>query len=371
LSLATVNVPLENRSYDIHIGPGLYGQIGSLAGDFLRDQHVVLITDEIVGGHYLNDINRKISEIAKKGDALTVPAGESTKCIGQCDQLWQQMVELGVDRKSIVVALGGGVVGDLAGFVAACFGRGIPFVQLPTSLLAQVDSSVGGKTGINLPQSKNMVGAFWQPEAVLIDVDVLDTLDDRNFAAGIAEVIKYGAIMDVGFFERLESDVDAILARDKAVLTDVIRHCCQCKADVVAEDERETSGRRAILNFGHTIGHAIEAVCGYGKYLHGEAISIGMVAEADLARRLEMVDVRVVDRLRNLFEAFGLPTVCPSGIENELIDAMNRDKKVAQGQLFFILPTAIGDVASVASPSKLILQDCLKRNSTPKANAES
>ena len=231
-----------------------------------------------------------------------------------------------------------------------------------------MDSSVGGKTGINLPQSKNMVGAFWQPETVLIDVDVLDTLDDRNYRAGMAEVIKYGLIMDAPFLEKLESNVDALLNRNKELLVDVIRHCCQCKSTVVQEDERETSGRRAILNYGHTIGHAIESVCGYGKYLHGEAISIGMVAEADLGRQLGMIDMKAVDRHAAIFEAYGLPTKVPAGLENELIDAMFRDKKVAQGKLNFVLPTAIGSVTLVEAPSKVQLQDCLKRNSAPQSD---
>ena len=368
LATTIVNVPLDSRSYDIHIGAGIYRDIPTLAGPFIKGKHVVLITDEVVASHHLDSVNRELVSVADKVDAITIAAGEATKSIATCDDIWQQMVQLGVDRKSIVVALGGGVVGDIAGFVAACFGRGIPFIQMPTTLLAQVDSSVGGKTGINLPQSKNMVGAFWQPETVLIDVDVLDTLDDRNYRAGMAEVIKYGLIMDSPFFEKLESNVDALLSRNRELLIDVIRHCCQCKSTVVQEDERETSGRRAILNYGHTIGHAIESVCGYGKYLHGEAISIGMVAEADLARQLGMIDMKAVDRHAAIFEAYGLPTKVPAGLENELIDAMFRDKKVAQGKLNFVLPTAIGSVTLVEAPSKVQLQDCLKRNSAPQSD---
>ncbi len=366
MTTAIVKVPLGGRSYEIHIGSGITGQIDSLAAACLREKHVVLITDDVVGEHYLKPVTREILKVANKLDAITVNAGEASKCIAVCDDLWQQMVQLGVDRKSVVVALGGGVVGDLAGFVAAGYARGIPFVQIPTSLLAQVDSSVGGKTGVNLPQAKNMVGAFWQPETVLIDVDVLQTLDDRNFRAGMAEVIKYGLIMDAALFEKLESSAEALLNRDKELLIEVIRHCCQCKADVVEEDETETSGRRAILNYGHTVGHAIEAVCGYGEYLHGEAIAIGMVAEADLARQLGMIDMNVVQRHCEIFAAYGLPTKAPAGLENELVDAMFRDKKVTQGTLNFVLPNDIGDVVLVEAPSRTSIQDCLKRNSAPK-----
>ena len=349
---AKVDVQLGDRSYEIHIGSGLIEQLASLCAPFIKDRHVVIISDSKVSPLYLDKVESALLPVASRVNSVEVPQGEQTKSLNQCDQLWQLMVNMPSDRKSVVFALGGGVVGDLAGFVAAGFARGIDFIQMPTSLLAQVDSSVGGKTGVNLPQAKNMVGAFWQPKTVIIDIDVLETLDDRNFRAGLAEVIKYGLIMDADLFERIESNMESILNRDASIITELIQRCCQCKADVVREDETETSGRRAILNYGHTIGHAIEAVYGYGEYLHGEAISIGMVAEAEIARALGMVDTEFCSRQKVVFESAGLPVVCPSGKEAELVDAMSHDKKVASGTLSFILPTKIGHVKSVPSPGR-------------------
>ena len=355
-----VDVQLGDRSYEIQIGSGLIDQLGTLCAPFVADRHVVIISDSKVAPLYLSKIEAGLMSVADRINSVVVPEGEQSKNLNQCDQLWQLMVELPSDRKSVVFALGGGVVGDLAGFVAAGFARGIDFIQMPTSLLAQVDSSVGGKTGVNLPQAKNMVGAFWQPKIVIIDIDVLNSLDDRNFRAGLAEVIKYGLIMDADLFERIETNMDSILKREPAIITELIQRCCQCKADVVREDETETSGRRAILNYGHTIGHAIEAVYGYGEYLHGEAISIGMVAEAELARALGMVGEEFCSRQKAIFESAGLPAACPSGKESELVDAMTRDKKVASGKLNFILPTGIGDVKSVPSPGRDAIEAAIK-----------
>jgi 3-dehydroquinate synthase len=354
-----VDVDLADRSYAIHIGSGLLSKLDALCRTFVADRHVIVISDSRVAPLYLAKVETAFAS-ASKVDSLVVDEGEKSKSIAQCDQLWQQMIELRADRKTIVVALGGGVVGDLAGFVASGFARGIDFIQIPTTLLAQVDSSVGGKTGVNLPQAKNMVGAFWQPKTVVIDVDVLDTLDDRNFRAGLAEVIKYGLIMDADLFDRIAGSMESILARDASVVAELIQRCCQCKADVVTEDEKETSGRRAILNYGHTVGHAIEAVYGYGEYLHGEAISIGMVVEAEMAKALGMVDTAFCDRQRAVFSSSGLPVVCPSGKESELIDAMTRDKKVASGKLNFILPTRIGNVKSVPSPRAEAIKAAIK-----------
>ncbi len=355
-----VKVSLDDRSYTIHIGSGLYDQLSALCGAFVADRHVVVISDSKVAPLYLDKVKAKLAEFALNVDSLIVEEGEKSKSIAQCDELWQQMISFPADRKSVVVALGGGVIGDLAGFVAAGFARGIDFIQLPTTLLAQVDSSVGGKTGVNLPQAKNMVGAFWQPQSVIIDIDVLTTLDDRNFRAGLAEVIKYGLIMDAELLARIEQKMDSILKRDPEIVAELIQRCCQCKADVVAEDEKETSGRRAILNYGHTIGHAIEAVNGYGEYLHGEAISIGMIAEAEMARGLGMVDEAFCQYQKSIFESAGLPVACPSGRETELVEAMMRDKKVASGKLSFILPTKLGHVKSVASPGSAAINAALR-----------
>lgn len=269
------------------------------------------------------------------------------------------MLELGVARDTVVLALGGGVIGDLAGFLAATFTRGLDFLQIPTSLLAQVDSSVGGKVGVNLPTAKNMVGAFWQPRHVLIDTAVLATLDDRNFSAGMAEVIKYGVIMDEPLLTFLEQNVDAILNKEGPVLAKMIAWCCRCKAKVVQEDETERSGRRAILNYGHTFGHGIEAVFGYGEFLHGEAIAIGMTVAARLAVQLGMVDPSFQTRQTRLFEAFGLPTDCPADRDRQWVAAMKSDKKVSRGKLNLILPTRFGEVVTLPAPDDEVLLSIL------------
>jgi 3-dehydroquinate synthase len=262
-------------------------------------------------------------------------------------ELWEELLDQGADRQTVIVALGGGVVGDLAGFVAATFGRGLAFVQVPTTLLAQVDSSVGGKVGVNLPGAKNMVGAFWQPRGVVIDVDVLGTLPEREYRAGLAEVVKYGVIMDAEFFAFLEANVAAIQARDAAVLTRIVQRCCRLKADVVEEDEYETKGRRSILNYGHTFCHALEAATGYEQLLHGEGVAIGMTCAARLAQRLGRVDGAFTARQLALLQAFGLPTDVPAIDPDELFELMYHDKKVAAGELRFVLPTRLGEVELV------------------------
>jgi len=251
----TVHVALSERSYDIEIKCGILSGLSDELSELIKDRSVVVVTDSNVGSIYLDHVRQQLSADALKVETLTVPAGESSKCVAVCDSLWQQLDDLGTDRKTVIVALGGGVVGDLAGFIAASYARGLSFVQIPTSLLAQVDSSVGGKVGINLPHSKNMVGAFWQPKRVIIDPEVLETLDEANYIAGMAEVVKYGLIMDVPLVEFIEQNVDAIKKRDHDVLGKLIAWCCRCKAQVVIEDERESSGVRATLNYGHTYGH--------------------------------------------------------------------------------------------------------------------
>jgi 3-dehydroquinate synthase len=266
--------------------------------------------------------------------------------------LWERLLQHKTDRKSVVVAIGGGVIGDLAGFVAATYARGLAFVQVPTTLLAHVDSSVGGKVGVNLPAAKNMVGAFWQPLGVLIDTAVLDTLPDREYRAGLAEVIKYGVILDGEFFTYLEEHADDLNARRPDVLRHVIARCCRLKADVVEQDERETTGLRAVLNYGHTFAHAIEAEAGYGEFLHGEAVSIGMLAASRLAERLGRVDRRLTERQRELLEQLGLPVAMPDLAPDVLLSAMRLDKKVAHGRLRFVLPTRMGHVELVGEVSE-------------------
>jgi 3-dehydroquinate synthase len=352
-----VAVNLGSRSYDITLGQNSLDQAAKTLGPFVTDRHVVVISDENVAAIYLDQFKTSLASIARRVDSYVVTPGETSKSVATCDQAWQALLEMKTDRDSVVVALGGGVVGDLAGFLAATLGRGIDFIQIPTSLLAQVDSSVGGKVGINLPKSKNMVGAFWQPKSVIIDPLVLSTLDEANFLAGMAEVIKYGLIMDLPLFETIEKSVAPILDRDPQTMTKIIAWCCRCKAKVVEEDETERSGRRAILNYGHTYGHAIESVFGYGKFLHGQAIAIGMTCAGRLARNLGMVDEFFLDRQTKLFQDIGLPTACPTERHDELLAAMMRDKKVSHGKLKLILPTEIGNVELLSAPDdELILE---------------
>ena len=258
--------------------------------------------------------------------------------------MWNKLLELGADRKTLVVAVGGGVIGDLAGFAAATYARGVAFAQVPTTLLAQVDSSVGGKVGINLPLAKNIVGAFWQPVAVLIDTKTLATMPAREYRSGLAEVVKYGVILDADFFAQLERDAAALLAQRQDVLEKVIARCCRLKADVVEADEREETGLRAVLNYGHTFAHALEAIAGYGELLHGEAVSIGMMCAARLARRLGRIDDEFVQRQEKLLVALKLPVAVPKLDTDELMAAMVHDKKTEHGKLRFVLPTRMGHV---------------------------
>ena len=343
-----VHVNLGPRSYDIEIGSGNLRETARFCDAEAEDAHAVIITDANVDDLYTEPVADSLVELGAEVDILSVEAGEQSKAPEVAAELWEQMLDQGADRKSVVVALGGGVVGDLAGFVAATFARGLRFVQVPTTLLAQVDSSVGGKVGVNLPGGKNMVGAFWQPRGVVIDVDVLDTLPQREYRAGLAEVVKYGVIQDAEFFAFLEANVEPINSRDHAVLTSIIERCCRLKADVVEQDEREETGLRAILNYGHTFGHAFEAATGYEELLHGEGVAIGMMCAARLAQRLGRVDAAFVERQRALLQAFGLPLTVPDVASDELIELMYRDKKVDRGKLRFVLPSRMGHVEFVS-----------------------
>ncbi|MCB1559997.1 MAG: 3-dehydroquinate synthase [Xanthomonadales bacterium] len=329
-----LRVELGDRSYPILIGPGLLGQPDRWA-PLLRGRQVLLVTDSNVAPHYLDSARAALC--GKSLDVVILPAGEAQKSMANLDSLMQRLAGLGASRDACVVALGGGVIGDLSGFAAACWMRGVPFLQLPTTLLAMVDSSVGGKTAINLPQGKNLVGAFHQPLAVVADTDTLATLPDRELRSGLAEVIKYGAITDAAFLDWLDQHRDALLARDAAALTEAIERSCRHKADIVARDETER-GERALLNFGHSFGHAIEAIAGYGEVLHGEAVAIGMCMAARLAARLEMASGDDAERLSSLLQAFGLPTQRPANLAPEkLLDAMRLDKKNLSGRLRLIL----------------------------------
>ena len=343
----SLSIDLGNRSYEVTVERGLLGRIVEELHKVNATSNILIVTDETVRQYYLNGLTEQLQDAGQKFWVATIPDGEGSKSIDFAQAIWDNLANSAADRETVVVALGGGVVGDLAGFVAATYARGLRFVQLPTSLLAQVDSSVGGKVGINLEGGKNLVGAFWQPIWVGIDPDCLKTLDDRNYAAGLAEVVKYGMIQDRKLFEYLESNVAAIRDRDPDVLKHIIMECCRCKAEIVEEDETETTGRRAILNYGHTIGHAIENVFGYGTYLHGEAISIGMHYESLLALRKEMITVAVVQRQGELLRTLGLPITCQMDQLDQIIAATKSDKKASAGKVRYVLPTEIGNVTLV------------------------
>jgi 3-dehydroquinate synthase len=340
-----VKVPLGIRSYDIKIGSGLIGKLGSECARLKLGQRCAIITDTNVGRQYAKPAYNALVQAGFEPSLVIVPAGETAKSLKSVHSCYDRLASHRLERKSFIVALGGGVVGDLAGFVAATYLRGIPFVQVPTTLLAHVDSSVGGKTGVNLKAGKNLVGAFHQPRLVLCDLETLATLPAREFRAGLAEIIKYGIIYDAALFTRLERDLPKLLRRESKALGEVIARCCEIKADVVGQDETE-SGLRAILNFGHTIGHGLEAISSYGKYLHGEAISIGQVAAAKLSTLLAGLPEQDAARITELFQRAGLPTEVKLNTSQrpKLLAAMTLDKKVSNGEIKFVLAQRIGKV---------------------------
>ena len=350
--IATVEVALAERSYDIQIGSGLLDGVVDYVVQRGGARHVAVVTDTNVDALYGDPLADRFVEAGIEAQVLVAEAGEPSKSPEVAADLWQTMIDEGCDRQTVVIAVGGGVVGDLAGFVAATFARGLRFFQVPTTLLAQVDSSVGGKVGVNLEGAKNMVGAFWQPHGVLIDTDVIQTLPEREYRAGLAEVVKYGVILDADFFAKLESQVDAINARDAGVLRELIQRSCRLKADIVEADEREESGERAKLNYGHTFGHALEAATGYTELLHGEAVAIGMACASRLAERLGRIDAEATQRQVTLLEQLGLSTQVPEHVDpGELSSLMWRDKKVRDGEIRFVLPTRIGEVELVGGVS--------------------
>jgi 3-dehydroquinate synthase len=354
----TVEVPLGQRSYQIKIAPQLLPRLGAECRRLKLGTRCAIITDAKVGPLFAKVALQSLRQAGFEPILITVPSGETAKSLANVQRCYDQLAANRLERKSFIVALGGGVVGDLAGFVAATYLRGIPFVQVPTTLLAQVDSSVGGKTGVNLRAGKNLVGAFHQPRLVLCDLDTLKTLPPREFRAGLAEVIKYGIIYDPELFERLERDMPKLLRKRPAVLGPIIAGCCAIKADVVGQDETE-SGLRAILNFGHTIGHALEAISSYGKYLHGEAISVGQVAAAQLSCALTALPPEHAARITALFKRAGLPVqakLTPAQ-QKALFAAMQLDKKVSAGEVKFVLAQRIGKVVwGQRVPEAAILQ---------------
>jgi len=351
----TITVDLGDRSYPIVIGAGLMDG-GFDLSKFVSGSDCLVVSNETVAPLYLERVTRGLHD--KHVSSLQLPDGEVYKTLATLQMILDELVATGANRDTTVIALGGGVVGDIAGFAAACYLRGVAFIQLPTTLLAQVDSSVGGKTGVNHPGGKNFVGAFHQPQVVLIDINTLHTLPDRELKAGLAEVIKYGAICDLEFFAWLEQNMAALLAKNPVALTYAIRRSCELKASVVAEDERE-AGRRAILNFGHTFGHAIENSLGYGEWLHGEAVAAGMVMAANLS------DIAATDiaRLRDLIAAAGLPVLPPGIAASDWHKAMGMDKKVQGKSLRFVLLKALGDAYVTATYDAQKLQQVIGTDS--------
>lgn len=356
LSATRVNITLGERSYGIVVGPHLLEELAK-GIELPAGTGALIVTNTKVAPLYGHALHEALSGHYTQVQTVVLPEGEEHKNWQTLNLIFDALLKNGCDRKTVLYALGGGVVGDMTGFAAACYMRGVPFVQVPTTLLAQVDSSVGGKTGINHPLGKNMIGAFYQPQLVVCDLSSLDTLPQRELSAGLAEVIKYGPIADMAFMEWLEGSMDALLERDKTALAHVVRRCCEIKAWVVAQDERE-SGLRAILNFGHTFGHAIEAGMGYGVWLHGEGVGAGMVMAAELSRRLGLVDEAFVARLTLLIHRAGLPTKGPvldvADNAGRYLELMRVDKKAEAGEIRFVVIDGPGRAAVRTAPDSLV-----------------
>lgn len=350
--MRTLNVQLGERTYPIHIGPGLVSRPELLLAAVPTGQ-AAIVTNTTVAPLYLERQAEGLRAAGVKVTEIILPDGEVHKNWETLNRIFDALLAARCDRSATVIALGGGVIGDLAGFAAASYQRGVPFIQVPTSLLAQVDSSVGGKTGINHPRGKNMIGAFWQPRLVLADTDTLATLPDRELSAGLAEIIKYGLLQDAAFLEWLETNLDSLLNRDETTLSHAIEQSCAIKARVVAADERETAkdNGRALLNLGHTFGHAIETGLGYGRWLHGEAVGAGMVMAAELSQRLGWLSVAEVARVRTLIARAGLPVRGPRLGSDRYLELMGHDKKVIAGRLRLVLLKTLGEAITWAEAS--------------------
>lgn len=358
--MRTLTVDLAERSYPIQIGPGLLGR-ADLLRPFIAGREVMVVSNTTVAPLYLERCQQALEGL--RHSAVVLPDGESYKTLDVLNQVFDGLLEQRFSRKCTLIALGGGVIGDMTGFAAACYQRGVNFIQIPTTLLSQVDSSVGGKTGVNHPRGKNMIGAFYQPRLVLADTDTLNTLAERELRAGLAEVIKYGLIRELDFLSWLETNLEALLARDAQALSYAIHASCRIKAEIVALDEREDN-IRALLNLGHTFGHAIETGMGYGQWLHGEAVAAGTLMAADLSARLGWLNAADVERVQVLFDRAGLPTRGPTDLSVErYLELMAVDKKVLDGQLRLVLLQALGQgvVWDCTAPELLraTLQQCL------------
>ena len=350
--MSTITVELGERAYPIIIEPNALQHTAALQ-QAIKGKTVLIVSNTTVAPLYAEQMAQTVRDLGKTVYVHELPDGEAYKNLETLNTIFDALLTHQCDRKTTIIALGGGVVGDMAGFAAASYMRGVPFIQAPTTLLSQVDSSVGGKTGINHPLGKNMIGAFYQPQLVLADINSLNTLPERELSAGLAEIIKHGAIYDAEYFAWLEQNMPALRARDAVALTHAIVRSCEIKAEVVAQDERE-SGLRAILNFGHTFGHAIEAGMGYGNWLHGEAVGAGMVLAADLSHRLGQLSAVELERIRALTEAAGLPTVAPKLGVDEMIQMMRLDKKSTAGNIQFVLLNGIGKAQVQSADDDLV-----------------
>ena len=352
-----LQVELNDKGYPIYIGTGLLRQPELLVNQ-IKSKQVLIVTNTTIAPLYLDDVLQSLNGF--QVEVIELPDGEEYKNLENVTKIFDLLLAKKYSRNATLIALGGGVIGDMCGFAAACYQRGIPFIQIPTTVLAQVDSSVGGKTGVNHPLGKNMIGAFYQPQCVIADIDVLDTLDDRQLSAGIAEVIKYGLIRDLELFEWLEKNITLVLARDKAALAYIIERSCINKAEVVAEDEFE-AGVRATLNLGHTFGHAIETGMGYGEYLHGEAVAIGIGYAADLSERMGWITSSDIARILSLLKLAKLPTVPPKEMNvSQFIDLMTVDKKNIDGKIRLILLESIGKATLPVHIEQSLLEQTLK-----------
>ena len=355
-SVSTIAIDLGAQSYEISIGHPDYSDLGSACLSSGLAGSALIVTDSHVAAHYAEACENSLVAAGIDACIFAVPAGENSKSHDQLKRIYDTAFEIGLDRKSFIVALGGGVVGDLAGYAAATFLRGIPYVQVPTSLLAMVDSSVGGKTGINVSQGKNLIGAFHQPKLVYVSLASLVTLPEREYAAGLAEVIKYGIIEDKDLFDLLATQQDAVKAKDAGVLQEIVKRSCEIKAAVVEKDEKE-AGLRAVLNFGHSLGHAIENVAGYGKYLHGEAISVGMCYAARVSEKVLDLDNADVDAIESLFADYNLPIRASEFDWATLSQPLKQDKKMRRGQLQWVLADALGSVSIGHEVDEAVLEE--------------
>jgi 3-dehydroquinate synthase len=343
-SAAEVRVRLGPRSYDIRIVSADLAGVGPFARQRAAGSVAFIITDQHVAGH-AQAVEAALKQAGFTTRTAVVAPGEASKSLATASELYDRLAEALADRRTLVVAVGGGVVGDLAGFVAATYARGLPLLMVPTTLLAMVDSSVGGKVGVNHPRAKNLIGAFHQPLGVWIDTATLATLPDREYRSGLAEIVKYGVILDAELFGYLEANAEAVLRREPAAVRHLVARSCRLKADVVEQDEREETGRRAVLNYGHTFAHAFEAVAGYGHWLHGEAVAAGMVCASRLADRRGLIAAELTERQRRLLARFGLPTTPERWPVADLLGAMRSDKKAVAGRLRLVLPRRLGEVA--------------------------